>query len=440
LCLGAIAVACAGCHASTLPPEGQIVFSVDTDAILPPAPGEPASVQMPIFDRLRIEIFPSGATASCDGCTREFGLDHAMVFDGKASFGIVPPPGDAGVRVRVRVYRSTGGAVVEPRPTSTLEAVVLLPALPSEGIVELHTVLHTDDLGSPQGTLDAPIDALLGPAEGGLAGTWAASYRKGCSGAPAAGEVCIPGGAYWMGNPTFCIPSEHLVVVSPFYLDTTEVTVASLRAAGFGTVSAVVGHDTTADCTYTDSPGSFDGYAVNCVTYKAAGDYCAAKGGRLPTEGEWEFVASARRSALYVWGDDAPACADAVYARQSATGQPAALSACLALGAGTQPTGTGARDRIDVDGGTVVDLMGNLSEWMADDWAEEGEPCWSASLLYNPLCTQESTLVPFTLTLRGANWNDPVYLLQAAVRDKIAATGTNKASTRAGFRCARPAD
>jgi formylglycine-generating enzyme required for sulfatase activity len=438
--LGALAAACAGCHASTLPPEGQIIFSVDTDAILPPAPGEPPSAQMPIFDRLRIEIFPSGATDSCAGCTREFGLDHAMVFDGKASFGIVPPPGDAGVRVRVRIYRSMGADVVEPRPTSTLEAVVLLPPLPEEGIVELHTVLLTDDLGSPRGTLDDPIAALPGPVDGGLAGTWAASYRKGCSGAPAAGEVCIPGGAYWMGNPTFCIPSEHLVVVSPFYLDTTEVTVAALRDAGFGVASDVVDHATTAECTYTASAGSFDGYPVNCVTYKAAGDYCAAKGGRLPTEGEWEFVASARRSARYVWGDDAPACADAVYARVSAAGQPVQLSACLALGAGTQPTGTGARDRIDFDGGTVVDLMGNLSEWMADDWAEEGEPCWSAPLLYDPLCTQESTLVPFTLTLRGANWNDPATVLQAAVRDKLAATGTNKASIRAGFRCARPAE
>lgn len=69
--------ACESLDDPKLPPEGQIVFYVDTDAIVPLAANElpEETLPSPIFDRLRIEMFPPGSDAPCDDCTREFAVD-----------------------------------------------------------------------------------------------------------------------------------------------------------------------------------------------------------------------------------------------------------------------------------------------------------------------------------------------------------------------------
>ena len=160
----AIAIAASislGCSVEPLPPEGQVLLYLDTDAWLPD-PRDPDRDDPPLFDRLRIEIFEPGAAEPCAGCTREFGVDHPTVFAGEASVGIVPRAGESGYRARVRLYRVGGADLVDPRPTSTLEAVVRLPVVRAEGIIEAHIVLRTDQLGAPQGSLDAPIDPSAG--------------------------------------------------------------------------------------------------------------------------------------------------------------------------------------------------------------------------------------------------------------------------------------
>lgn len=434
LALLAMVASGGACSPRGLPPEGQIRLFVDTDAILPPAPGESDGGQMPLFDRLRIELFAPGASEPCATCTREFGIDQRTVFESHASVGIAPPPGEAGHRARVRLYRSGGADAVEPRATSTLEAVVALPVVASEGIIDAHVVLRTDDLGSPQGTLDAPRDALRGPADGQLAGSWAASYRRGCAGAPAAGEVCVPGGAFWLGDPTFIVPSEHLVAVAPFYLDATEVTVASLRAGGFST-PLVHGAGETHFCTFTATPGAFEDRPVSCVPRPIARGYCAARGGDLPSEAQWELAASGRRSARYVWGEDAPECAFSVYARYDLTGNMPALARCAKLGVGVALPGSGTRDRLELDGGAIVDLMGNLAEWARDDWEAEGEPCWSAPLLRDPVCTSKSH--PLSLSIRGTDVAESA--ARASDRTFNPVVTLNEGSPQIGFRCARAA-
>ncbi|APR76142.1 Adenylate cyclase [Minicystis rosea] len=426
----AIAALASACAPVELPPEGQIRLFIDTDAILPPAVGEDDGGQMALFDRLRIEIFPPGESVACAGCTREIGIDHRIVFEGRASIGIVPPPGEGGRRARIRLYRSTGADSAEPRPTSMLEAVVALPAVEAEGIVDVHVVLRTDDLGTPQGTLDAPIAAQPGPAEGGLAGTWAAAARRGCAGAPADGEVCVPGGAFWMGDPSFIVPTERLVVLSPYWLDATEVTVARFRAAGF--VSPLAhGSGAMAHCTFTKQPGAFEDLPLSCLTRPLAQKFCEAKGGALVSEAQWEMAASARRSAPFVWGSDTPRCEDAVIARLNpSTGLP---GKCKALGVDFQLPGAGLRDRLELEGGTIVDLMGNLIEWMRDDWATDDEPCWSAPILHDPVC--ESDGHPLTYSIRGSGWaGTPA---RASEREFNEVSMPNVGSMQIGFRCAR---
>ncbi|APR78038.1 serine/threonine kinase [Minicystis rosea] len=436
-----IAALLSGCSAGTLPPEGQVLLFVDTDALLPD-PREAAPDQPALFERLRIEIFEPGAMDPCAGCSREFGIDHPTVFEARASVGVVTRPGESGYRARVRLYRTVGSDIFEPRPTSTLEAVVRLPAVRDEGIVAVHVVLRTDDLGAPQGTLASPLDASPGPATGGLAGTWAAAAQRDCAGAAGPGEVCVRGGAYWMGDLTIgesygSVSSERLVVVSPFYLDATEVTVGGWRASGLPTSGNVAPHSSSdPGCTYTAAPDQFDQHPVNCITRAASEAYCAKKGARLPSEAEWEFVASARRSAYAVWGNDPAGCGDAVFARSDEPQAAAVSKECLALGAGVAPVGSGVLDRLALDGGTIVDLAGNLTEWVADAWAEQGEPCWSEPVSYDPLCVAEGA--PKAYTIRGANFRHPGSQLRAALRADVDATG-NPFSEVIGFRCARSA-
>lgn len=427
------------CSVDPLPPEGQVLLYVDTDAWLPD-PRDPT--RAPLFDRLRIELFEPGASAPCEGCTREFGVDHPTVLEGQASVGVVPRIGESGYRARVRLYRAGGADLVEPRPTSTLEAVVRLPVTKAEGIVEAHVVLRTDDLGTPQGTLDSPLDAVSGPAPGGLAGTWAADIRRGCSGAPGEGEVCVPGSAYWMGDLTLgdtygSTSSERLAVISPFYLDATEVTVIGWRATKMTSIGNLLSHSTAnPECNYSIQPSERDTYPVNCVTREAAEAFCAMKGARLPTEAEFELVASARRSAHAVWGDDPATCGDAVFGRSNDVGVPASTKECVALGTGSTSVGSGALDRLSLEGGTILDLAGNVSEWMADAWAEQGEPCWSAPILRDPRCTTEGK--PDGYVIRGASYNHAGSNLRAALRARVDSEG-KPLSVIIGFRCLRPA-
>lgn len=422
----AIAATLASCGAP-LAPEGQVLLYVDTDAILPPAPGEALTDPAPLFDRLRVELFVQGEP--CAACTREFTLDHRRTFAGNASFAVLNPSARGSVVARLRLFRTLGGFVVEPRATSTLEAFVRVPPTSAEGIVRVHVVLHTDDLGTPRGALDTPIDAEPGPALGRLAGTWASAYRVGCATAPNDDEVCVPGGAYWMGDPTNeGYPSERLIVVSPFFVNAHEVTVGELRARRGATLFEPLRRGVNDQCSYTTQPGANEALPVTCIARARAASYCAQTGGALISEAQWEYLARGRRSAAYPWGDDVPQCADAVFDRKTTS------ATCGKTGVGPSPAGQGTRDRV----GDVVDLAGNVMEWMADEWAKDTETCWRAPLLYDPVCRQPGTADGPSLALRGGNWSDLAALMHGAYRQHVPTTMAVTVSDTVGFRCARP--
>ena len=84
--------ACGLLERAPLPPEGQLVLGVATDTWLPRGAGEsyepvPRSA---LFERMRIELFPPGEREPCRECSRDFGLDHRTMNEGRASFGFVP--------------------------------------------------------------------------------------------------------------------------------------------------------------------------------------------------------------------------------------------------------------------------------------------------------------------------------------------------------------
>lgn len=434
--LGALA-GCESLDNPTLPPEGQILLYVDTDAIVPLAPSEAPdeTLPAPIFDRLRIEMIEPAMDGACKDCAREFAVNRRMFTNRAASVGLVPRTGTSGYRARVTLFRTFRSELAGPRLPSSLVSVITLPPIAAEGIVPVHVVLKTEDVGVPKGTLDAPIPHVAGPPPASLVDTWAKEQRVTCPEAPRDGEVCVPGGAYWYGDLTSVLPTEQLVAVSPFYLDATEVTVKRMRASPLAR-AAVENSDVkvkfagaAALCSYTEVPGATEDFPLTCVRKTFAQKFCEAQGGRLPTEAEYAFAASGRVGSAFVWGDDLPACADATFGRSDDTRSQAARS-CVAAGVGPTKVASGARDVLALRTGRVFDLNGSVGEWALDDYVEPTSACRAAPLAIDPLCTA----TPAFPTFRGGAWNAAGAVLRAVNRGKLEGVGADL-----GFRCARPA-
>lgn len=214
-------------------------------------------------------------------------------------------------------------------------------------------------------------------------------------------------------------PGQRKTVTLPGYcLDRTEVTVAaykqcvkekkcSPRCLEIGRCTAV-----PVDADWPDTMESIrasmfcngsrsdrDEHPVNCVSFDEAKGYCAAHDRRLPTGDEWEWASVADAPApVFPWGRQGPEGEELCW------GHPFRRpSTCL--------PGSFDRDRTR-DG--IVDMAGNLSEWVVEGTAERPLP-----------------------RLRGASWYavDDGYV-QAAM------WGFDSTSTRSevfGFRCAKDA-
>jgi formylglycine-generating enzyme required for sulfatase activity len=236
------------------------------------------------------------------------------------------------------------------------------------------------------------------------------------------------------------------VVVSPFFLQSTEVTVKAYRMFADATVTEWSGSSNGAAvedyCTYTTSPGPHEDWPVNCVTKAKAAQYCETRGGSLPTEAQFEYAASNLKGQLFVWGDEEPeSCGDAVLGRVGYGLYASALGDCKPASPPGGPLTIGMldpqrTDRLNVESGTVWDLVGNVSEWSADSWNRQTESCWTQPGVYrDPTCSGTSVDGPFA-TVRGGSWLEIPAGASAASR--AAAIG-NK-DPEFGFRCARPDD
>jgi formylglycine-generating enzyme required for sulfatase activity len=423
----ALAVAlAAGC---TAPPEGQLTLGIDTDAIVPRAANEPPDPlgQVPLFDRLRIEVYPDGSTEPCRECTREFGVDRRMFLERKVSFGLVAPPGSRAV-VRLRLFRSTGSEVVEPRPRSTLDAWVRTPPIEAETVKSVSYTLLTETVGAPRGALDAPVDAAPEPIGASKVDGFATAQRRPC-GALGPDETCVAGGAAFLGgidaNP------ERLVAVGPFALDRAEVTVGRFRASGLAVPKDPFGPSSDTMCTY--APGN-DALPVVCLTHDRALAFCKAQGKTLPSEAQFEFAARNRGATLLPWGNDPATCDDAVFGRDPFAQQGSKQGACLAKGKGPAPPFSGTRDRTGPSGAEIGDLGGNVAEWVIDAWANVDEPCWSPFVLIDPVCTKPSTKDKPSDVARGGAWFD----VALDVRERAHVDAGSPVDV-VGFRCARSA-
>lgn len=119
------------------------------------------------------------------------------------------------------------------------------------------------------------------------------------------------------------------------------------------------------------------GRAMGGLDLATARAYCAAKGGRLPTDDEWLVAAGGARPRRYPWGDTGAVC------RRGAWGT--ARGPCVTGADGPDTVGA------HVDGDTelgVHDLAGNVAEWVA---TPSGQPRLRGGSFATSLATELRT-------------------------------------------------
>jgi formylglycine-generating enzyme required for sulfatase activity len=230
------------------------------------------------------------------------------------------------------------------------------------------------------------------------------------------------------------------VVVRGFWLDRYEVDVARYRAcvvAGACPTPKAIDTFTTEETSVCNwGAASRERHPMNCVTHAEAAALCRYEGKRLPTEREFEAAASGAAERRFPWGNAAPstsllnAC-DASCARE-ATHLGLSLESMFD---GRTPDDDGFAFTAPVGsfpaGATpegVLDLAGNVEEWMADLFVEPGQPV-GATPAPNP-----SGAAPLR-TVRGGSWD-------LSTEDVFARGHRNDVSEEIrsawlGFRCAR---
>lgn len=103
--------------------------------------------------------------------------------------------------------------------------------------------------------------------------------------------------------------------------------------------------------------GGLERMPVVFVPWRAAAEYCRQRGGRLPSEAEWEFAARGTARRRYPWGNDPPRVGGTVFGLDPA-GQ-----------VFSEVPGEPSSRTQDVTPEGVFDLGGNVSEWTADVFA-----------------------------------------------------------------------
>jgi formylglycine-generating enzyme required for sulfatase activity len=241
---------------------------------------------------------------------------------------------------------------------------------------------------------------------------------------------------------------ERVVLVDPLRFDRWEVSVARWRKAladGFTSPDATptvndgpipITHTDFLDptmCSFSSQPLGREDYPLSCVSWDAARAFCRFQGGDLPTEAEWEYVATISgrdRRTRFSWGGDddvAPSCARAVWGRGDVfySGQ-----FCLMYGFGPLPVEAHVGPDGDLTPGlAIAGLGGNLAEWMRDAFAPMTATCWASSPLHEPGCIVDGDT---ERALRGGSWRDNIAGILGANR-----RGASRVTSGIGFRCMR---
>jgi formylglycine-generating enzyme required for sulfatase activity len=437
--------ACGVFDPDPLPPHGETLVVVDTDLPVPS-----------VVSRLRIDVF--GADGTWIAHRDDVRPDPR---DWPASFSVFndDPTKDKMLRIRLRAYLDArtvpyrGGDKLESGVTPDVEPN---PAISVDRTIEVRLVhgtrararvlLSGECIGRRECAAEKPleIDSSFDRAVPSAVGTYGAQP---CSGAPLEERVCVPGGAFVLGDAFDRVPTggdltsstfpERVVVISRFEIDRDEVTVARFRAAlaaGFSPKLVQPGveddvfppKDIQNACTWSETPRGREEYPLTCVPWDTADAFCRFSGGELPTEAQFEYVALAAgrpRKTLHPWGDEAPSCDRGIFGRVAFNDE------CIDRGEGPAPLAS--------DGDTNVlgvrHLATSVEELARDRHAAYSDPCWTNAPVVDPFCGPSDKPEEDPMVTRGGSWTSDAGDLRVVRR--INSGSRVSQNSFVGFRC-----
>lgn len=433
--IGVLAASCSAFDPDPLPPYGETLVVVDTDLPVPS-----------VVSRLRIDVL------SEDGQPVAHRDDaRPDPRDWPASFSVYNDDASRVHTVKVTLRAYQDGRADEP--SLSVERTIDLRI--THGVRgRVRVVLRGECIGkTPCPTDEAPaLEPTMDRDVPSVAGTFG---REPCEGRRDDARVCVPGGAFVLGDafyrPTststdvvvYASRPERVVRLSRFLMDRDEVSVGRYRGAlarGFAPPIAPTALeadgplgdvDPAKACTWSATPRGREGYPLSCVSWDTASAFCRFEGGELPSEAQWEYaalMAGRRTKTTYPWGDEPPSCERAVYARTPAS------DACIDSGEGPQP--------IDEPGDAtplgIRHLGGSLEEHVRDDRAPFTDRCWTDAPAIDPVCALPlaGTERP-THTVRGGSWFSWADQLRSV--DRTSGVRSDTQHPLLGFRCVYPA-
>jgi formylglycine-generating enzyme required for sulfatase activity len=213
----------------------------------------------------------------------------------------------------------------------------------------------------------------------------------------------VPAGSFTMGSDTNQAEAKpaHTVTLHDYYIDVYEVTNRQYLACAEAGVCTTGGSGRIRQDIWVDHP-------VMDVTWYEAQKFCEWRGGRLPTEAEWEKAARGADERIFPWGNDPVTCELARYGD----------CGWFTVPVGQHPKGVSPYG--------LHDMAGNAWEWTLD-WYEADY--YSHSPAENPSGPERETGWKST---RGGAWFYMAGLMTSIWRNHAPPTA---AYSYLGFRC-----
>jgi formylglycine-generating enzyme required for sulfatase activity len=366
-------------------------------------------------------------------------------------------PGELTAAAATSVARPGSATTVDPernaapkRRTPLLVGVAVVVALAVAGWFAVHSA--TDSGKAVYHPAPPPPSVVASAGSPPILATASASGAAAGKQCPP-GMILIPGGEFFMGSEEKdALDTEkppHRVRLSPYCIDELEMTVAQYKECsdrggcrragkenvwpGINDVQRKI-YDPL--CNIADPVGKAT-HPINCIDWDQAREACESRGGRLPTEAEWEFAARGPDGRVYPWGDEPPnalllnACGKECVAWQKKHRDPDNTPALMYDEddgfPNTSPVGSFPKGKSRYG---LQDVVGNVWEWVADFYADY-DKATASSTVTDP----KGPATAADRVIRGGAWNgaQPSWV-RPSFRFHVA---PGARSYGFGFRCAK---